>query len=183
MANFFSKLFGKSKALNSSNPEGALTETIEGVIDRSGFDLTYEVKKTENGFLINLAGSDSGLCTDREGLLIDSFQIFLKRMLQNKFSDQKIEVEVDCSGFLESSAQELRDVAEKLKNNVLEKGQAAFMRALPPRDRKVVHRYLAEEGKVRSQSVGEGFLKKIKITIPKVASFEHGNAEIDDKSF
>jgi spoIIIJ-associated protein len=103
--------------------------------------------------------------TDREGQLIDSFQIFLKRMLQNKHPLEKIEIEVDCDGYLEASAQDLRELAEKLKNATLEKGQATYVRALPPRDRKVVHRYLSDDTRVRSQSVGEGFLKKVKISL------------------
>jgi len=40
---------------------------------------------------VNFTGTDSKLLTEKEGLLIDAFQIFVKRMLQNKFPEQKIE--------------------------------------------------------------------------------------------
>jgi spoIIIJ-associated protein len=86
-------------------------------------------------------------------------------MLQNKYPDQNFDIEVDCDGFLDASAKELKDLAEKLKVHVLEKGSPSYVRALPPRDRKIVHRYLAEDGRVKSQSVGEGFCKKIKISL------------------
>lgn len=165
MSNFFTRLFGKSKTQLSGSPEEMIHQVMDGVIERGNFSLSFEINKTAEGFSINLSGEDASLVTDREGILIDSFQIFLKRMLQNKFAQEKIEVEVDCNGFLETSAQELRDLAEKLKTSVLEKGQPSYVRALPPRDRKVVHRHLANEPRIRSQSVGEGFCKKIKISI------------------
>jgi spoIIIJ-associated protein len=112
MGNFFSKLFGRDKSKNSSEPIGAVHEAVEGIIARAGFDLEAQVSQGEEGILINFTGNDAGLVTDREGMLLDSFQIFIKRMLQNRFSDQKIEVHVDCDGFMEDSAQELRDLAD-----------------------------------------------------------------------
>jgi len=167
MANFFSKLFGKDKAEGPGTTQALIQDTLDGVIEKAGFDLVAQVHKTDEGFSINFSGGDSGLVTGREGVLLDSFQIFIKRMLQNKFSDQKIEVQVDCDGFMEASAQELKNLAEKLKEHVLEKGTPSYVRALPPRERKIVHRYLAEDGRVKSQSVGDGFCKKIKITLPR----------------
>jgi spoIIIJ-associated protein len=165
MANFLSRLFGKDKGADT--PQGTIQFVVDGVLSRGGFDLQAKVEKTEEGFLVNFSGGDSQLVTGKEGLLLDSFQIFIKRLLQNKFPDQKIEVSVDCEGFLEDSAQELKDLAEKLKNYVLDKGGTSFVRALPPRERKIVHRYLAEDERVKSQSVGEGFYKKIRISVAR----------------
>jgi len=163
MANFFSRFFGKGKAEYSDSPHEAIQTAINGVIEKSGLDLAAEVSATDEGFSIKFEGRDSSMVTGREGVLLDSFQIFLKRMVQNKFPEQRIDIQVDCNGFLEASAQELRELAEKLKSHVIEKGTPSFVRALPPRERKVVHRYLAEDARVKSQSIGEGFCKKIKI--------------------
>jgi spoIIIJ-associated protein len=171
MANFFSKLFGKDKTEGQGTIHALIQDTLDGVIKKAGFNLAANVEKSEEGFRIDFSGEDSGIVTGREGVLLDSFQIFIKRMLQNKFSDQKIEIQVDCDGFMEASAQELKNLAEKLKGHVLEKGTPSYVRALPPRERKIVHRYLAEDGRVKSQSVGDGFCKKIKITLPREESF------------
>ena len=166
MANFFTRLFGKSRANErGGDVEQSICDTLDGVISRGDFKLDYEIQATEEGFSVNFSGEDSELVTGKEGLLLDSFQIFLKRMLQNQFPDRKIDVQVDCDGFVEASSQELRDLAEKLKSHVIEKGGTSYVRALPPRERKVVHRYLAEDQRVKSQSIGDGFCKKIKISL------------------
>jgi spoIIIJ-associated protein len=45
----------------------------------------------------------------------------------------------------------------------VERGKPVYFRALTPKDRKTVHQYLAQDGRVKSRSVGEGLYKKIKI--------------------
>ena len=89
MSNFFTRLFGKSKTQLSGSPEEMIHQVMDGVIERGNFSLSFEINKTAEGFSINLSGEDASLVTDREGILIDSFQIFLKRMLQNKFAHKK----------------------------------------------------------------------------------------------
>jgi spoIIIJ-associated protein len=54
-------------------------------------------------------------------------------------------------------------LADKLKGIAIDKGKSVYFRALPPKDRKLIHQYLAEDGRVKSRSVGEGHFKKIKI--------------------
>jgi spoIIIJ-associated protein len=175
MTNFFSRLFGKGRGASDGNVEESLQKVLDGVIDRGAFELAYEIQATAEGYLVNFSGADAKQLTAKEGVLLDSIQTFLKRMVQNKFPQQKIEIVVDSEGFLEESAQELRTLAEKLKNMVLEKGQASYVRALPPRDRKIVHRHLALDERVKSQSVGEGFCKKIKISLASAPARPSGS--------
>jgi spoIIIJ-associated protein len=70
---------------------------------------------------------------------------------------------MDCNGFRQESNQALVDLAEKLKGIALEKGKSVYFRALPPKDRKIIHQYLAGDPRVKSRSIGDGLYKKIKI--------------------
>lgn len=180
MASFFSKIFGKSKSKEADAPSQAIKTALDGIIEKGMLDLSYDMDVTEDGFAINFTGPDSHLLTSREGQVLDGFQTFLKRLLQNRWPLEKMEVTVDSEGFLESSAQDLRELAEKLKRLVLDKGYPSYVRALPPRDRKVVHRYLAEDSRVKSQSVGEGFCKKIKISSSVSAPQRRRHREYDE---
>ena len=138
MANFFARLFGKSEKSGGENDtENMIREALEGVIETGGFDLDYDLQAIEDGFSVNLTGDDAGLVTDKEGLLLDAFQIFLKRMLQNRLPEHKIELQVDCDGFLESSSQELRRaLADKSKAYVLQKRATLSVRSSPSPSRK-----------------------------------------------
>lgn len=166
MTGFFGRLFGSGK--KKSNVENENVEVIEraidGIIENGGFSLNYKIDFEENGsLLVDFSGDDEDMLKEREGQLLDSIQLFLKRVAQHQISDLTFDISVDCNGFRNESSQALMDLADKLKNIALEKGKSVYIRALPPKDRKIVHQYLAEDGRVKSRSVGEGHFKKIKI--------------------
>ncbi len=168
MAGFFSKLFGGSKKKNGpAEAENLINETVQGIIDRADFKLKFSLTHTEENdeavVIVNFEGPDETLLKDREGQLIDAFQLLIKRVLQHHLPEDRTNIVVDCNGFREESNQALVDLAEKLKGIALEKGKSVYFRALPPKDRKVIHQYLANDQRVKSRSIGDGLYKKIKI--------------------
>lgn len=165
MAGFFSRLFGNGKKGN--DVKSTIEETVEGIIKYGNFDLSFDVAiSTENESstaVVNFSGPDEEILTDRKGQLLDAIQLFIKRVLQHSFSDDKTNVVVDCGGYRNESEQALIERAENLKNIVIEQSKAVYYRALPPKERKVVHQYLSKDPRVKSRSMGDGLYKKIKI--------------------
>lgn len=190
----FSKLFGGKKKAPVSDVGSLVQETIEGLLEKANFDLHFEIitKDQERGqdskqesssghvdsqILIEFSGPDEELLRDKEGQMIDSIQLFIKRVIQHHFPEDRTEVIIDCNGFIEESSKELVELAEKLKGIALEKGKSVYFRALPPKDRKVIHQYLAADERVKSRSVGDGLFKKIKIYPVKGASQEESSVD------
>lgn len=169
MAGFFSKLFGggAKKKGGAAETETLIKDTVQGIIDKAGFDLTFSLTHTEENdeptVIVNFEGADEELLKEREGQLIDAFQLLVKRVMQHHLPEDRTNFVVDCNGFREESNQALIDLAEKLKGIALEKGKSVYFRALPPKDRKVIHQYLANDQRVKSRSIGDGLYKKIKI--------------------
>ncbi len=169
MVGFFSKLFGgnSKKDSGAAQVEKLIKQSVDGIIERSKFNLSFKLTHTEENdepvVIVNFEGKDEELLKEREGQLIDSFQLFLKRVVQHHLPDDKTNIVVDCNGYREESSQALVDLAEKLKSIALEKGKSVYFRALSPKDRKIVHQYLANDQRVKSRSIGEGLFKKIKI--------------------
>lgn len=166
--NFFKKLFGSGKKSSDSPVEDLLRQTIEGLLANGGFEIEYEIKseKSEEGgwtFDIQLAGPDEELFKDRKGQLLDSFQLLLKRVVQHHFPEDRSNVLIDCGGYREESEAALIERADNLKQIAIEQQKAVYYRALPPKERKVVHQYLSKDARVKSRSLGEGLYKKIKI--------------------
>ncbi|MGZ3768454.1 MAG: Jag family protein [Bdellovibrio sp.] len=165
---FFSKLFGgKSKSANSE-VETLIQKTLDGIIEKAQFDLTFTVKteKEEDGgstLSVEFNGGDEEILKDKKGQMLDAFQLFLKRVVQHNFPEDKTNITVDCGGYRDESASALIERAENLKQICIEQGKSVYYRALPPKDRKVVHQYLAKDPRVKSRSLGDGLYKKIKI--------------------
>jgi spoIIIJ-associated protein len=193
MSGFFSKIFGgkKKEAAASVVPEadsasGLVENVMHGLIERTHLDLTFELRTEMNGDIeditVEISGADQALLTEKEGALLDSFQLFIKRVLQHQMSDARVNVNFDCNGFREESNKSLVELAEKLKDKAIEQGRSVYFRALPPKDRKVVHQYLASDDRVRSRSVGDGLYKKIKIYPVKSGTVQSSREMDDDMS-
>ena len=182
MAGFFKKLFGGGKK-QGSEVETLVEDTLAGVIEKAGFELTFELTfektETESTLSINFAGADEELLKDKKGQLLDSFQLLVKRVIQHNFPDDKTNVLVDAGGYREETEQALIDKAENLKQMALEQGRSVYYRALPPKERKVVHQYLAQDPRVKSRSLGDGLYKKIKIYPVKNPDAKAGEAAHD----
>lgn len=169
MGSFFGKIFGKKSSAKSEVDE-ILEEILNGLIERTKLELSFDIKKElvkdremEVAVQVELYGEDEEELLKRDGQLLDSFQLFLKRVLQHRLPDWRVNLSVDSGGFRENSNKALMELVDKLKGIVLEKGKSVYCRALPPKDRKTVHQYIAKDDRVRSRSVGEGLYKKIKI--------------------
>lgn len=190
MSGFFSKLFGggKSKSGSDSNFQadstvGLVEVTMQGLLEKANLDLTFEVRTDDSGeteeITVELSGADEDLLTEKEGALLDAFQLFFKRALQHQLPDARVNVSFDCNGYRDESSKALVDLADKLKEKALEQGRSVYLRALPPKDRKVIHQHLANDERVRSRSVGDGLYKKIKI-YPVKAQNQASNEEESD---
>lgn len=185
MTGFFKKLFGSK----DSNADGAspATELVKDLLDElievGGFQLQYDVQYTERRreIGVELVGPDEDALTEKEGQLIDAIQLFLKRAIQHQLPEDRSSVIVDSNGFREEANKQLLELAEKLKGIAVDKGKPVYFRALPPRERKVVHQYLAEDGRVKSRSIGDGLYKKIKI-FPIKENNNSGRASSQDLS-
>lgn len=164
--NFFKKLFG-GKGGKGGDVENLVRENLEGLLEKSGLDLNFDIQfqQEEGGgvLTVELSGADEELIKDRKGQALDAFQLYLKRVVQHHFPEDKTSIAVDCGGYREESEQALIERAESLKQIAIEQGKSVYYRALPPKDRKVVHQYLAKDPRVKSRSLGDGLYKKIKI--------------------
>ncbi len=169
MTSFFGKLFGKKEEVITG---GSVTDMIEGALDNligiSGLEFDYKIstdgtEAEREKVFVEIGGLDEELLRARDGALLDAIQLFLTRITQHQLRDERVSIYVDNEGYRDQANQELIDLAEKLKNVAMEKGRPVYFRALPPRDRKVIHQYLAGDPRIKSHSVGEGLYKKIKI--------------------
>ena len=182
MAGFFSKLFGGGK--KDVNLESVVEATLNGILEKGNFDLSYELtveKKEEiTEVKVEFSGGDEALLKDYKGQLLDAIQLIVKRVTQHHFSETQTNVIVDCGGYREESEAALIERAEHLKTIAIEQGKSVYYRALPPKERKVVHQYLAQDGRVKSRSLGDGLYKKIKIYPAKSTEQESDAAGASD---
>lgn len=170
MTGFFKKLFGggSKKSESQGETEDLIRATMDGVIEKANFEMQYEVTSSagDNGekiILVNIHGADQALIEDNKGELLRAFQLLLQRVVQHNFPEERSKIDVDSNGYLQEASDSLIEIVEDLKEKALKNGKSVYLRALPPKERKIVHQYLATDSRVRGRSIGDGLYKKIKI--------------------
>jgi spoIIIJ-associated protein len=184
MAGFFSKLFGGKGKSGNSEVETLVEETLKGIIEKGQFELSFSMNSTQEDdeavLAIEFTGADEEMLKDKKGQMLDALQLFLKRAVQHNFPEDKTSITVDCGGYRDEAAEALIERAENLKAIAIEQGKSVYYRALPPKDRKIVHQYLAKDPRVKSRSLGDGLYKKIKIYPAKGGASNNANAAAEE---
>jgi spoIIIJ-associated protein len=143
----------KIKALGKS---GDLTAFIDRLMNVFPLELTYEVKTKDDISFVIFGGADKQILLWKDGALLLALQHLL-----NKISDKK--VQVDCEFFRKRKEKSLRDYALDVARRVSDSGRNEILDLMNPYERRIVHIAANQVPGITSESLGEGFLKRVKI--------------------
>jgi spoIIIJ-associated protein len=109
---------------------------------------------------LSICGQSSAILIGKRGQTLDAIEYLLNRMLiRDAGSTSRIDVDVE--GYRARREENLVSLARRMADKVRQMGRPASMDPMSPRDRRVVHMALKDEGGVTSRSQGEGFLRKL----------------------
>lgn len=156
------KLFGMSKEIvirawaKIEAEENAVSNFLEKLLLVFPLEITYQIKK-KNGFVfVIFDGEDKQLLLWKDGALLLALQHVL-----NKISSQK--VQVDCEFFRKRKEKRLREYAQQVARQVYETGRNEILDLMNPYERRIVHIAVNQVPGITSESLGDGFLKRVKI--------------------
>lgn len=157
------KLFGiKSKEIvirawpKRVQDENQATELLDQILEKLPMNISYHTKKKRDMLYIIFEGSDRHLLLRKDGALLLAFQHLL-----NKVSVKK--VQTDCDFFRQKKEQELKDHAQQVAHRVQESGEKEVLDFMNPYERRIVHVAVNQIKGITSESIGDGFLKRMKI--------------------
>ena len=105
-------------------------------------------------------GDSSALLIGKHGQTLDAIEYILNRIVIRE-SGSTARIEVDVEGYRARRAESLVATARRMAEKVRETGRPATVDLMNPRDRRIVHMALKDEGGVTSRSQGDGFLRKL----------------------
>jgi len=120
------------------------------------FDLSYEIKRRDQLIYVVFGGEDKHWLLKDDGALLLAIQHLL-----NKISSVK--VQVDCEFFRRRKEKQLKEYATEMAEKVKETGQEEILDVMNPYERRIVHIAVNQIPGLTTESLGEGFLKKIRI--------------------
>lgn len=183
MATLLSRIFGRKK----QKTEAFIEKKMRELLKKSGIKLSFDLKVSEDNkeILVDLFGEDEHLVKDQEIHLLDALQVFLKKATHNQWPEEKVGIIVDCDSYRAQYENDLIDQAEKLKSLVLKKRKTLYFRALPPRERKIIHQVFSGDKRIHTKSIGDGLFKKIRISLVggKSGSSKTYNSRSENSNF
>jgi spoIIIJ-associated protein len=123
-------------------------------------DIRYQLKEKNNMLYVIFDGMDKYLLLRKDGSLLLALQHLL-----NKLSPKK--VQTDCDFFRKRKEREIKERAQQVAQKVLETGENEILDFMNPYERRLVHIAANQVQGITSESIGEGFLKQVRIFLAK----------------
>ncbi len=157
------RLFGtKTKAVvikaweKTTADKPSVLNFLDNMLQKFPIDIRYHSQTRNEILFIIFEGPDKSLLLRKDGALLLAFQHIL-----NKISAQK--VQTDCDFYRKKKEEELRDQAQTAARRVQESGSPETLDFLNPYERRIIHIAANQISGITSESIGEGFLKKMTI--------------------
>ncbi|HYI16698.1 MAG TPA: RNA-binding cell elongation regulator Jag/EloR [Thermomicrobiales bacterium] len=111
---------------------------------------------------VDIMGRDLALLIGRRGENLSQMQ-YMVNLLANKRSDEWIRVILDVEGYRSQREESLIGLAERVARQVARNRRPISLEPMPPNERRIVHMTLKEMSDVRTESSGEGEMRRVTI--------------------
>jgi spoIIIJ-associated protein len=111
---------------------------------------------------VDIMGRDLGMLIGRRGENLSQLQ-YMVNLLANKRSDEWIRVILDVEGYRSHREESLIGLAERVARQVARNRRPISLEPMPPNERRIVHMTLKEMPDVRTESSGEGDMRRVTI--------------------
>jgi spoIIIJ-associated protein len=136
----------------------ALQKIVDGITSGSTVNLDQQGGK----LLFTVSGGDSGVLIGKRGQTLEAIQYLLEKMI-NKKSTNRVRVVVDVEGYLEKRKVNLQQMASRMAEKAIRTKKPVTIGQMNAHDRRIVHIHLKDENGVRTQSIGDGYFRKLMI--------------------
>jgi spoIIIJ-associated protein len=136
--------------------ENTVERFLERLMTHFPLEINYQIKKRPDIVFVVFDGPDKTILLRDDGSLLLALQHIL-----NKVSP--IKVQVDCEFYRRRKEKKLREYAQKVAQYVSDTGREEVLEPMNPYERRIIHIVANQVPGVTSESIGDGFLKKVKV--------------------
>lgn len=165
-------------ALADVMPEDATTEEVaiealRMILGHMGVQAEVEVRPATEDDPLTLNVQPLGpqplsVLIGRRGETLAALQ-FVVNMIVSKQAGRRERVIVDAQNYRERRESNLRQMAQRVANQVRQSGAPVMLEAMPPNERRIIHMALAENDDIATESTGEGEQRRVVVSLRKGA--------------
>jgi spoIIIJ-associated protein len=137
-------------------------ELTAGLLERMGVKTEVEGFLKEGNLCLEIKGDQEGVLIGKHGRTLESLQILINRML-NKRLKSAVRVVLDIDDYRKRRVESIANIACRLGEKAKRIGHSLTVGPFNSHDRRIIHLTLKEDPCLKTESLGEGELKKVKI--------------------
>ena len=137
-------------------------QCLQTIIDGISNGAEVEAEQRPNKILYSISGRDCGVMIGKRGQTLEAIQYLLEKMI-NKRRDHRVRVVVDIEGYLEKRKDNLKQMASRMAEKAKKLKKPVTIGQMNAHDRRIVHIHLKNENGIRTQSIGDGYYRKLMI--------------------
>lgn len=163
VASILDETFGKKDASQALEAAASLgKDVVKRFINFITTDAEVDVVKNGDKIQYNVSGGNTAILIGKRGQTLEAMQYLVEKIV-NKQHEKRIRIQIDIEGYLNSRRERLESQALRLGEKVKRTGKPLTVGQFNAHDRRIIHMVLKEETALRTQSMGEGYYRKIKI--------------------
>ena len=137
-------------------------ELTIGLLERMGVKTAVEGFVKEGNLCLEIRGDQEGVLIGKHGRTLESLQMLINRMV-NKRLRNAVRVVLDIDDYRKRRVDSMSSIAYRMGEKVKRTGYSLTVGPFNSHDRRIIHLTLKEDPSLRTESLGEGELKKVKI--------------------
>jgi len=135
--------------------------TVE-LLERMGVRTEVEGFSKEGTLYLEIKGDQEGILIGKHGRTLESLQMLINRMVNKKLKNA-VRVILDIDDYRKRRADTMAQMALRIGEKARRAGYPLTVGPFNAHDRRIIHLTLKEDPSLKTESLGEGELKKIKI--------------------
>ncbi len=129
-------------------------EEAEKLLKTIEIDGKVEVEKNDDGYMVSIDTEENALLIGKHGNTLSSLELILSLIVSKKIGEYTRTI-IEVGGYRKEREGYLKDLASRLKEEVINSGYEKTIRGLKPWERRLVHMYLSEDEEVTTESTGD----------------------------
>ncbi len=137
-------------------------EVLEKIVDSITSDAEIDIDVNSERISYRVKGENPAILIGKNGQTLEAIQYLVEKVV-NRRAGRRLRIEVDVEDYLKNRRNSLIKLAERLSEKVKRTGKPVTIGQMNAYERRIVHLALRDEKGVRTQSKGDGLIKKISI--------------------
>lgn len=143
-----------------------IQKDIKELVENLGFQFLHSptVVEEEGRYSVDIFVNEPRSLIGEKGENLRALQLVTRLIVTKKYSPD-IRIDVDVNGYKKKREEFIRDIAHQARRQALSQHKEVELEPMNPFDRRIIHTSLATYNDVRTESRGEGFGRRVVISL------------------